>query len=936
MSERPVFYLLDGHAIAYRQYFGRPVESFSTKDGEPTNATYGFTGVLLDIIQKERPDYLAVSFDDGLSGRDEIYPEYKGTREKMPDELDQQMKRIEQLVRAFNIPVLKMQGYEADDLIGTITQQAEKQGVHTRIVTGDRDLLQLLTEHVTVQLPPKRGETEPQDYNIERFTEKYDIRPDQLVDQKALMGDSSDNIPGIRGIGEKTSVRLLKKYETLDNIYKNAEDASDIRGITGKMQEKLIAGRDMAYISQDLARIRCDLPVDLDLAACVSHDFAIEPLVELFDELEFRTYKRRLLEPPQVEAEQEEEQQGMFGDEDFSAPPQAEHEIETVIVTDEAALHDLVEVLKDAEAITWDVETTSINQMEAELVGIALAVDGKRGYYVPVAHVEGDQLPMQTVLDALRPALTDPDIPKYAHNAAYDLVVTERHGIEVTPVTFDSMIAEWLHDPVSNNLGLKNFALNVLEPWIQMKPITDLIGTGKKQKRISQVSIKKVAPYAAADAAVTHRAVTFLWEKIKAEGLLDLFYELEMPLVPVIVTMEQHGITLDTAHLQAMSQRLDDQLAALEQKIHELGGAGAFNVNSPKQLSEVLFDKDKLNLPKEGLKKTRYGYSTDAATLQKVLDDTGAEIVREVLEYRELAKLKGTYVDALPELVNMETGRLHTSYNQTGTSTGRLSSSNPNLQNIPIRTEIGREVRRAFIAPPGATLLAVDYSQVELRILAHMSGDETLLHAFEEDQDIHAATAAAVYGVPLAEVTYAQRSFAKRVNFGLIYGMGAYRLARDSDLTLGEASRFIETYFDRLPKVQEYIEETKRFAALNGYVETLFGRKRYFEALQNTNASRRIIEAEQRAAINMPVQGTAADIMKRAMIDLHDALQQKGLNGKMILQVHDELVLEVPDAELATTRALSVEVMESAYTLRVPLRVNAQVGQNWRDMGDYE
>ena len=932
MSKRPIFYLLDGHAIAYRQFFGLPLDRFSTSDGEPTNATYGFTRILMDIIQKEKPDYLAVSFDDGLSGRDKIYPEYKGTRDKMPDELDQQMKRIEQLVRAFNIPVLKMQGYEADDLIGTVTRQAEKQGVHIYIVTGDYDLLQLLTDHVTVQLPPRRGETEVRDYNIKRFIEEYEIRPDQLVDQKALMGDTSDNIPGIAGIGEKTSIKLLKKYDTLDNIYKNAEDASAIRGITGKMQEKLIAGRDLAYISQDLAQIRCDLPVDLDLAACVSHDFAGEPLLELFDELEFRTYKRRLLELLQAKAEQEEE----HDDEDFSAPLQAENEIETVIVTDEAALRDLVAVLKDADAITWDVETTSINQMEAELVGIALAVDGKRGYYVPVAHVEGDQLPMQTVLDALRPALTDPDIPKYAHNAAYDLVVTERHGVEVTPVTFDSMIAAWLCDPISDNLGLKNFALNVLKPWIQMKPITDLIGTGKKQKRISQVSIKKVAPYAAADAAVTYRAVTFLWEKIKAEGLLDLFYELEMPLVPVIVTMEQHGIMLDTPYLRQMSQHLDDQLAALEQKIHELGGAGEFNVNSTKQLSAVLFDKDNLNLPKEGLKKTRYGYSTDAATLQKVLDDTGAEIVREVLEYRELAKLKGTYVDALPELVNAETGRLHTSYNQTGTSTGRLSSSNPNLQSIPIRTEIGREVRRAFIAPPGATLLAVDYSQVELRILAHISGDETLLRAFEEDQDIHAATAAAVYGVPLDEVTYDQRSFAKRVNFGLIYGMGAYRLARDSELTLGESQRFIETYFERLPKVQDYIEETKRSAASNGYVETLLGRKRYFKALQEDQVNRRKIEAEQRAAINMPVQGTAADIMKRAMINLYHALQQRGLNAKMILQVHDELVLEVPDAELDTTRALVVKVMEDAYTLRVPLRANAQFGQNWRDMDDYK
>jgi DNA polymerase I len=927
-SKKPVFYLIDGHAVAYRQYHGIPIDRFTTSSGEPTNATYGFTRILLDIIQKKKPDYLAVAFDAGLSGRDTVYAEYKGTREKMPEDLVPQITRIQEVVAAFNIPVLMVDGYEADDVIGTVTGQTTD--VHFRIITGDRDLLQLLSDNVTVMLPARRGPDEA--YDIPRFMEKYTIHPSQLVDQKALMGDTSDNIPGVAGIGEKTSAKLLGKYETLDGIYAN------IDAIKGANYKKLTEGRDLAYISQELAQIQRDVPIQLILANCQTHDFDQDQVITLFQELEFRRFINRLLNPPQDEEEQattkqtviddgKPAQMSLFGD-DQPAVKVVEHVVETIIVDDEAALLALVDTLNAADGIVWDVETTSIDQMQAELVGIALAVDEEKGYYVPVGHHEGQQLALDRVLDALRPALTNPDIPKYAHNAAYDLVVMSRYGVDVMPVAFDSMIAEWLLRPTSKFLGLKNFAIQYL--GVNMTPISDLLGTGKKQKTMAQVAVEQAAPYAAADAAMTMQAVNMLRPQLHAENAVVLYETLELPLVPVIATMEQAGISLDTPYLKDMSQRLENQLYTLQERIYAVSGYGPFNINSPKQLNGVLFDT--LGLPVEGLKKTTHGYSTNAATLDALIDEH--EIIGLIVEYRELAKLKGTYVDALPELVNPETGRLHTSYNQTGTSTGRLSSNNPNLQNIPIRTEIGREVRRAFVAPPGRVLLAVDYSQIELRVLAHISKDQTLLDAFAQDQDIHQATAAAVYSIPLDEVTYEQRSFAKRVNFGLIYGMSAYRLARDSDLTQSEARAFVETYFSRLPKVQTYIQSTENKVFKQGYVETLLGRKRGFPGLidkqERRNQGR--IQAELRAAINMPIQGTAADIMKQAMIDVHAMLHSTQYDALMTLQVHDELVLEVVEDQLDAVKMDVVAVMENAYKMDVPLKANAQVGTNWRDM----
>lgn len=920
-EKRPKLVLIDGHAVAYRQFFGLRSPGFRTGDGEPTNAIYGFTRVLLDLLLNQKPRYLAVTFDAGLSGRETVYGEYKATREKMPDELATQIEHIKEIVRAFNVPLLMVEGYEADDVIGTVAARAAAQGVHVHIITGDRDLLQLLDEHITVQLP-KPGKPD-EAYDVAAFREKYSLEPHQLIDLKALWGDSSDNIPGVKGIGEKGGTKLLQAYGSLDGIYANIES------IKGANRKKLEAERDMAYLSYELATIKRDVPVQWSLGACLTHDFDPEKPLELFRRFEFRTFTRQLSEVLDAEAE-----------DDDSALQDASELVTTITIQTEPALNALVDTLKVASWIAFDTETTSLDQMSAELVGISLATDSDTGYYIPLGHIgagagtmfeepAADQLPLQMVLDALRGPLTDPDIPKMAHNAVYDLVILQRYGIDVTPITFDTMIAEWLRKPTSRNLGLKNFASMSLE--IRMTPIEDLIGKGKKQKSIASLPVDEVAPYAAADAAVTYRAAEYLRPILQADELTGLYATLEMPLVPVIAAMERAGIVLDKEHLAKMSADLEGQLAEIEKRIFDLSdGFGEFNVNSPKQLNEVLYDH--LSLPVQGIRSTSHGHSTDAPTLEKLWDDTRHPIIKEIIEYRELAKLKGTYVDALPELVNMQTGRLHTSYNQTGTTTGRLSSSDPNLQNIPIRTEIGREVRRGFIAGEGRKLLAVDYSQIELRVMAHISQDETLLAAFAQDQDIHAATAATVYGIPLDEVTYGQRSFAKRVNFGLMYGMGAYRLARDSDLTLAEANDFIETYFERLPRVREYIENTKQLASQQGYLKTLMGRKRYFPALTNESSGRPQREAEYRAAINMPIQGTAADIMKKAMIEVHAALQDEKLETLMSLQVHDELVFDVPEAELDHVTELVVSIMESTYTLDAPLKANAEIGPNWRDM----
>ena len=942
-SKRPTLIMIDGHAVAYRQFFALPLETFSTRDGEPTNATFGFARTLLDVLEKDQPKYLLVTFDQGLSGRDELYGEYKGTREKMPDELRVQIERIHALVEAFNVPILEVPGFEADDLLGTLARQAEAQDVNVLIVTGDRDLLQLVTEHIHVRLPPGRWTKSDQVFGPAEFGEKYDgLQPPQLVDLKALMGDSSDNIPGVKGIGEKGAIKLIQQYGSLEGVYEHLDELS--KGQRTKLEE----GRDLAFLSKELATIKTDAPVMLDLPACVAHDYDRNHVADLFRLLEFRQLADRIPSSgTPAAAPGGVHQMNMFGEspaaQEIGQKSDERSVVETTLVQDEAGLKALVEALQKASVIAFDTETTGIDQMQAELVGIALAVEPDSGYYVPVGHTAAGQealledvaikqLPLQTVIDALRGPLTDPAIAKVGHNAKYDLVMLRRYGIDVAPITFDTMIAEWLSDPGSRNKGLKNLAWARL--GVEMTPIVDLIGSGKTQITMAQVPAERAAPYAAADAALTFRLVDVLRPELEEKKVLSLLDDLELPLLPILADMEMAGIMLDSAFLKVMSGELGERLATLEEEIYaQSGGYGPFNINSPKQLNDVLFGK--LQLPTDGLAKTTHGFSTSADVLENL--SNLHPIIGLILEHRELTKLKGTYVDALPLLVNPATGRVHTSFNQTGTVTGRVSSDNPNLQNIPVRTETGRQIRRAFVAPPGHHLLAVDYSQVELRILAHVSGDETLIQAFLDGQDIHRATAAAVNNIPVEEVTYDQRRFAKSVNFGLMYGMGAYRLARDSDLTLSQAEDFIKRYFERFPRVRAYLEETKIRAADQGYLETLSGRRRYFPELQQTGKGRSMArQRAERQAINMPIQGTAADIMKLAMIHVHQELQAQHPDARMLLQVHDELVIEVADDQIAAVATLVQATMEAAADLRAPLRADASAGQNWLEMHDLD
>ncbi len=918
--------LIDGHALAYRVFYALPLEAFTTKQGEPTNATYGFTRTLLDLILAENPpEYLAVSFDVGATFRDELFVDYKGTRAKMPDELRIQIERIREVVRAFNIPILELEGYEADDVLGTISHQAKAVNVPVHIITGDRDLLQLVDENTIVELPPGRYERQPARYDEKMVLEKIGVRPDQVVDYKALVGDKSDNIPGVAGIGEKTAVKLLAEHGSLDGIYQNLEA---IKGAIGK---KLAEGKEEAYLSFKLAKIVTDAPITLDIEACVTHEYDPAAVVSLFRELEFRSLTGRIAEILEESPQ-------------LSSQP----ETETVLIQTPEQLRQLVEILEAAEVISFDVETTGIDEQTARLVGICLAVESPIGYYIPVGHLAGEQqetagqlalfagearladgqLPLQDVLDALRRPLTDPEIPKIAHNAKYDYAILARYGLMVDPFGMDTMIAEWLCDPASKHLGLKDLAFHRL--GIEMTQITELIGKGKEQVSFAEVPIDLAAPYGSADADITLRLAKVIRPEIKKKGQEQLLREIEMPLIPVLAAMEKEGVGVDVPFLRQMSKELKGRLRELEEQIYQIAG-DRFNINSTQQLSDVLFKQ--LKLPHEGLRRTKSGhYSTAADVLLslRAVDETG--IIAAILEYRELDKLKSTYVDALPEMVNPRTNRIHTSYSQTGAVTGRLASSSPNLQNIPIRTEVGQQIRRGFVARPGWLFLAADYSQVELRVLAHISQDEALLDAFRHDQDIHRTTAAAVYGIPVDEVTYNQRRFAKAVNFGLIYGMGPYRLARDSDLTLAEAENYIKAYFERFPGINRYLERTKRQAREKGYVETLFGRRRYFPVFMSEARTNRQIEARaDREAVNHPIQGTAADIIKIAMIRLHRELIAN-FQARMLLQVHDELVLEVPEEEIAAVRLVVGEIMSGAYPLDVPLKVEASIGQNWLEL----
>jgi len=947
----PKLMLIDGHALAYRGFHatahGRQV--MATSKGEWTNAVYVFVSKLLKAWREEQPDYIIVAFDVGESFRNKQFAEYKANRAKMPDELCYQIERIDQVVGTFNIPTVGCEGFEADDVIGTLCTQAAEMGIDTLILTGDTDIFQLIDDRVSVLIPRGRYGNDTL-YGPEELAERYDgLSAEQLIDLKALVGDTSDNIPGLRGIGNKTAIALLKKYGTIEGIYEHLDE------ITGKRARSALEGHeDDALLYKQLVTIRRDAPVKFDPKKAAAQDFDREKVIALFRELEFHSLLNRI---PMGETDAQLEQS--------ATDTLAETHYEIVDAEDE--LEALAAALESAEAIAFDTETTSTDPTSADLVGMSFAIAPGQAWYVPVGHGLGEaqgnrvgradlgdlplfadqhaeqptvapneplvsgqderQLPLSTIVAKIRPILENPRIPKYAHNASFDLnVLAVAAGIEVQGLTFDTMVAAWVMDPSSRALGLKAMAHNRL--GIEMTPISKLIGSGKSQITMAQVSIAEAAPYACADADVTYRLVGPLTRELHEGQQWDLYNEIELPLIPILARMERTGVRLDVAYLGQMSRELNQEQARLEEQIYEHVGH-RFNVNSTKQLGEVLFNE--LGLPKKGVRRTTHGYSTAADVLELLRGKH--PVIELILEYRQISKLQSTYVKSLPELVNPRTGRVHTSYNQTGTVTGRLSSSNPNLQNIPIRTDLGRQIRRGFVAEEGWVFLAADYSQVELRVLAHITQDAALLDAFYKDQDIHARTAAAVYGIPIEQVSKQQRAIAKTVNFGLIYGQSAYGLSQQTDLDFDEAERFISSYFATYPGVKEWLDKTRSLAYAQGYVETLLGRRRYFPELHSTqraHAGQRA--AAERQAINAPIQGTAADILKIAMIRLDKGLRSAGYRARMVLQVHDEVVLEVPKDEIDAVLALTRETMENAYALSVPLKVDVEVGENWLDM----
>ncbi|MCX7707163.1 MAG: DNA polymerase I [Anaerolineae bacterium] len=967
---KPTLVLIDGHSLAFRAFHALPL-NLATPDGELTNAVYGFTSMLLNVLRDYQPEYVAVAFDVGKTFRHEMYEPYKGHRERMPDELRSQVERIKEVVEALNIPIFTAEGYEADDVLATLARQAAEKGVNTLIVTGDRDILQVVDDKVRV-LTSGRQFSDTIIYDPATVQEKYGLRPDQLLDLKALVGDKSDNIPGVRGIGEKGATELLQKYGSLDAIFAHLDEVKPERA-----RKALVENREAAELSRKLGKIVTDAPVKLDLAACRTRDYDRDRVIRLFQDLAFRTLVDKL---PVVEKETQgggeaETQERGEGDGETERPGEEEGQMALFaaeapicqpaglpvprstdfhLVTTPDGLAEVAAHLSAARRIAFDTETTSTDPHAATLVGLAVAWDSResrdkpgsseksglslaQSAYIPLRHKDVEQLPWDVVRAALQPAFSDPKITKVAHNASYDLAMLARNGLQVAtdPAPgvehglIDTMVAEFLIDPGSRGLGLKDLAWTRLK--IEMTPISALIGTGKGQVTMDQVPAATAGAYAAADAAVTLRLADVLLPELAERGLVPLFRDIEMPLVPVLVAMESAGVKLDVPFLAQMSVDLTKRLHEIEREIQQIAGY-AFNINSTQQLSDVLFGK--LGLPTEGLKRTQAGgYSTAADVLESLRGRH--EIIDLILMQRQLSKLLNTYVNALPGMVNPRTGRLHTSFNQTGAETGRISSSNPNLQNIPVRTELGREIRRAFVAETGWKLLSADYSQVELRILAHISGDEYLLAAFERGEDIHASAAAKVYGIPLSQVTKEQRAVAKMMNFATSYGVTAYGLAQRTGLSRSEAEQFMQRYFATYPGVKRYIEETKRLAREQGYVETLLGRRRYFPVLrtQATGAQANAIrQAAERAAINHPIQGTAADIIKIAMIRLYRALNAGGYCARIILQVHDELVLEVPEDELIAVARLVKETMEGAYQLRAALKVDMEAGPNWYEM----
>ncbi len=899
----PRLFLLDGTALAYRAHFALSGSRLARADGRPTGATYGFTMTLRRILEEEQPDLVAVALDaPGKTFRHERYEAYKATRERAPAEMVAQLDSIRAVIRAHGVALFEVPGVEADDVIGTLAKQAERAGHEVFIVTGDKDFMQLVSERVKLYNVFRQGEP-PEIQGLGAVKEKFGTRPEHVIDVLAIMGDSSDNVPGVRGIGPKGAMELIAKYESVENLLLHLGELPE------KTRAKIEQSRALLALSRELVTIHTDVPLVPGLEALGPPAPDAQALIELFRELEFGT----LLE--KVAAK--------------SAAPSRSGPRDYVTVREPAALAAMLAELRAAGAFALDTETTSLFPLEAELVGISFAARAGRAFFVPFKPeiFPGGNAALRA---ALAPLLTEPGLERFGQNTKFDWLVLAQAGLRLPPPAFDTLVASFcVAGGDARAHGLDALALRYF--GIKKIPTAELIGKGKAQIAIDQVPLETLSEYACEDADVAWRLREPLARELEEAGALELFHELELPLVPVLAAMEERGIRLDTALIAKLGTEMEQELLHLTHEVQGHAGEN-FNVNSTKALGEILFEKlriqDQAGVKK--VKKTQTGWATDAETLS--LSYGSVPIVKTLLEYREVQKLKSTYVDALPQYVNARTGRIHCSFSQVSAATGRLASSEPNLQNIPVRTERGKKLRAAFVprAPDehGEWLLvSADYSQIELRVMAHLSGDEHMRRTFHEGKDVHAATAARVFGVMPELVTREMRDKAKVINFGLLYGMGPQRVARETGMPLSEAKTFVERYFASFPTIRAWMDRLLEEARRTGYVETLLGRRRKVPELNSSDNRVRVFA--ENATLNTPVQGSAADIIKRAMLDLERALAASSLAGRMLLQVHDELVLECPARELDETRALVRSCMENAVRLAVPLRVDVGSGPNW-------
>ena len=919
-DNKSLLILIDGHALIHRAFHAIQQPLTISTSGEDVRGVYGFTNAFIRALSELKPTHVAITFDlSAPTFRHKMFDEYKAHRPPTPPELRTQFDRVRQVMSTFEVPIYELEGFEADDLLGTLSHQAEETNLSTVILTGDSDTLQLVSGTTRVFMNSSFQKSSI--YDINAVKERYGgLGPEFVSEIKALQGDSSDNIPGIPGIGIKTAIKLLSDFGSIQGIYDHLEEVTPPRAKKNLAENKAIADK-----SQILTKIIRDAPITLDLSAAEFGTFDRNKVVDLFRELEFHSIIPKI--------------PGNKGDFSHNSETQLsflteKSETEYILVDNEKSLKELVTKINTDSGFSFDTETTSTDAMNCKLVGISISIEPSQGWYIPIGHDNGTQLPKGDVLSTLKPIFENPAVPKRAHNANFDIMVLMNDDIRVEGLSFDTMVAAHLSG--RRNWGLKELALECFGE--EMTPIKNLIGTGKSQITMAEVSVEEAAEYATADADFTERLHDLMKSELEQKNISNLFYEVEVPLIPILVTMQRNGVKLNENILESMSISIGKQLDQIRSEMFELIGH-EFNLNSPKQLSELLFSE--LNLPPT--RKTKSGHSTDAQALEdlKTILDKGDsenadprsyEVLNRILEHRELAKIKSTYIDALPSMVNKSTGRVHTSYRQTGTTTGRISSNDPNVQNIPVRTELGRKVREAFVTenPDEDVLLAADYSQIELRVLAHLSKDSGLVNAFHRGEDIHSATSSMVYDIPIDEVTPDMRRVAKVLNFGVIYGLSPHGIARQTDLSQKEGKEFIDIYFNKYPGILNYLEEIKSQCHTSGYIETLLGRRRYLPEINSRNFHLR--SQAERAAINMPIQGTAADIIKVAMINIDEQLKVLGMESKMILQVHDELIFEVPRRELQQMESLVGELMPSAVILDVPLEIEMKTGPDWGNL----